>query len=273
MYGPFCAQCGQETVIGVPTLRELGHEYIQTFVTLEGRLWRTLWLLIRWPGRLTTEFLEGRRRRYVRPLPLYLSLSFIFFVAFGFSTPELVQLDETAGKGQITIAGGRDATRAWEDAIVVDGEVPSWVKPVIATYQQAVHRFRQDPHGSLKKLTAAFLAKMPIAVFFMVPLFALGTKLLYRRRQRAYTEHLLFALHFHAFAFLVMLAAHLAPGTGAGGWFVWVWWGYLALALRNVFGGRVWPQAGRALFLLMAHGTLLALVMALVAALVLPTLS
>ena len=84
VYGPFCAQCGQETQITVLKLRDFSHEYFQHFVTLESRLWRTLWTLVCYPGMLTTEFLAGRRRRYVRPLPLYISLSFALFLLMSF---------------------------------------------------------------------------------------------------------------------------------------------------------------------------------------------
>ncbi|OYU43905.1 MAG: hypothetical protein CFE44_15820, partial [Burkholderiales bacterium PBB4] len=91
--GPFCTQCGQETCIGPLKLRDFSHEYLQHFVTLEGRLWRTLWALVRHPGFLTTEFVAGRRRRYVRPLPLYVSLSFVLFLAMTYAPNSLIHLD------------------------------------------------------------------------------------------------------------------------------------------------------------------------------------
>ena len=97
MFGPYCAQCGQETVIGKLRLRDFSHEYLQNFVTLEGRLWRSLWLLASQPGQLTLEFLVGRRRRYVRPIPLYLSLSFLLFVLLALTPPaSLFQFDDSS---------------------------------------------------------------------------------------------------------------------------------------------------------------------------------
>ena len=55
---------------------EFLHEFVGHYVALEGTLWRTLGLLLRHPGRLTREYLDGRRRRYVLPLRLYLTASF-----------------------------------------------------------------------------------------------------------------------------------------------------------------------------------------------------
>ena len=76
----FCARCGQERTLHPPTLMEFLHEFVGHYVALEGPLWRSLALLLGRPGRLTREYLEGRRRRYVLPLRLYLSASFLFFI-------------------------------------------------------------------------------------------------------------------------------------------------------------------------------------------------
>src|SRR6202000_2557918 len=72
----FCPDCGQETTLHPPTLGEFLHEFVGHYVALEG----TLWLLLCRPGWLTREYLGGRRRRYVLPLRLYLTASFVFFL-------------------------------------------------------------------------------------------------------------------------------------------------------------------------------------------------
>ena len=122
--------------------------------------------------------------------------------------------------------------------------------------------------GLMWTLTTAFFAKLPYAMFFLLPAFAALTSLAYRRRGRAYTEHLLFALHMHAFAYLCLSAMVLIPGEGPVGTMLLVWWAYLALALRRVFGGRLIPQVLRSLPLLVGHSIVLVVVMlfALVAA-------
>ena len=79
----FCPACGQKTHIETPTLWEFIHEYLHHYIALEGTLTRTLWMLIAYPGRLTAEYVAGRRQRYIKPVQLYLTMSFIFFVLFG----------------------------------------------------------------------------------------------------------------------------------------------------------------------------------------------
>jgi hypothetical protein len=81
--GNYCAHCGQETLIETPTIRQFLHELADQYVAVEGKLGRTLRVLLAQPGQLTIDYLEGRRQRYVRPLKLYLSVSVVFFGLLG----------------------------------------------------------------------------------------------------------------------------------------------------------------------------------------------
>jgi hypothetical protein len=80
--GNYCPHCGQEANIQSPTLRHFVRELVDQFVAVEGKLGRTLQMLVLQPGRLTQEYLLGRRQRYVRPFKLYVSISLIFFSLF-----------------------------------------------------------------------------------------------------------------------------------------------------------------------------------------------
>ena len=71
----YCPDCGQESRLKPPTLMEFGKQFGGNYVSMEGALWRTLALLMLRPGRLTTAYLAGRRRRYVLPLRLFLTIS------------------------------------------------------------------------------------------------------------------------------------------------------------------------------------------------------
>ncbi|HEX7690126.1 MAG TPA: DUF3667 domain-containing protein, partial [Burkholderiaceae bacterium] len=82
-----CPSCGQETTLHPPSVAEFAHEFVGHYIALEGPLWRTLFLLVRQPGRLTAEYLAGRRRRYVIPLRLYLSASFVLFLVLKLLAP------------------------------------------------------------------------------------------------------------------------------------------------------------------------------------------
>jgi hypothetical protein len=62
--------------------------------------------------------------------------------------------------------------------------------------------------------TQFLLAKFTWMILIMLIALALVLKLLYLRRKRYYVEHLVFAVHYHAFAFLIMAGVFLLPPFG-----------------------------------------------------------
>jgi hypothetical protein len=81
--GKFCAACGQPTHAH-RTLVHLGEELLHGVMHFDARIWRTLPLLAFNPGRLTREWIEGKRTRYVSPLALFLFTVFVTFFALSF---------------------------------------------------------------------------------------------------------------------------------------------------------------------------------------------
>ena len=73
--GPFCSQCGQAAQEVVLPLRQVLADAVDEFLKWDSRVLRTLWPLLTRPGFLTTEYLAGRRVRYVAPLRLYFFIS------------------------------------------------------------------------------------------------------------------------------------------------------------------------------------------------------
>lgn len=81
--GQYCGQCGQRGTSRLISLWELVRDAFGDLFELDSRLWHTLIPLLGRPGRLTRDYLEGRRARYMPPFRMYLVLSLVFFlVAF-----------------------------------------------------------------------------------------------------------------------------------------------------------------------------------------------
>ena len=76
----FCPTCGQKSDTHVLTFTEFLLEMADGLFNFDSRLWRSLLPLILHPGKLTNEYLKGRRMRYLPPFRLYLILSLLFFV-------------------------------------------------------------------------------------------------------------------------------------------------------------------------------------------------
>src|SRR3984885_11888106 len=84
LLGRFCVNCSQRADVHVPTTLELLHELLEGITHSDSRLWRTLTTLWFKPGKLTQEFVAGRRVAYLPPFRLYLVLSIIFFLLTSF---------------------------------------------------------------------------------------------------------------------------------------------------------------------------------------------
>ena len=94
--GRYCPNCGQLAAsFHRPILSLIGETISDTF-TLDGRLARTLPILLFRPGRLTKNYTEGKRARYVPPFRMFLIASLVFYlVLFALVPPgQYINLDE-----------------------------------------------------------------------------------------------------------------------------------------------------------------------------------
>ncbi|WP_227470233.1 DUF3667 domain-containing protein [Massilia sp. YMA4] len=267
--GHYCAQCGQETRLHVPSLAEFVHEFIGHYVAVEGRLWGTLVRLLFRPGALTAEYLAGRRRRYVEPLRLYLSMSILFFALMKLSGAELARFDskpdgdkpavgqQHAGKRDGPVIGGAEKL---PDDMPHHTTLPAPLERLAPGFRQSLDNFdRMSVEQKSEILRTGFYRYAPYVMFCLMPLFALYLKLLYLGSGRRYGEHVLFALHTNAFAFAVLAAFIYLPESFLK--FVMFCWLvlYLPWAMKRVYGKSRWGTAWRWLLLFGLHGLSLAL--------------
>ena len=76
----FCTVCGQLGADFHRPVWDLVTSSIGDMFSLDGRLWHTLPPLLLRPGRMTREYIDGRRARFVPPFRLFLLTSVIFFL-------------------------------------------------------------------------------------------------------------------------------------------------------------------------------------------------
>ena len=223
----FCPRCGQETNEHLPTAREFAHEFILHYFAAEGRLWRTLGALLLHPGRLTLEYVRGRKRAYVLPLRLYLTTSVVFFVVLKFVA--------APGEERLIAAFQRSLDNPNVTFSIIDLGFPKLIRNPDGSFtcnlpERVCKRIDErviKPKGELARrmanLTSEFFGRLSTALFVLLPLFALYLKLAYFKR--GYGEYFLFALHVHSLWFLVLLAL-LLPLPG---WLQIVLWAYMLL--------------------------------------------
>lgn len=78
LVGSHCHACGQAAHVH-KTLGAFFHDLLHGVFHFEGKIWRTLPLLVTKPGKLTREYIDGRRASYVSPIALFLFCVFALF--------------------------------------------------------------------------------------------------------------------------------------------------------------------------------------------------
>ncbi|MDG5496554.1 DUF3667 domain-containing protein [Niveispirillum sp. BGYR6] len=81
LVGSFCHACGQVGHVHRSMLH-IVEEFFHGILHFDGKVWHTLPALILWPGRLTRDYIQGHRVRYVSPLALFLFTVFMMFMVF-----------------------------------------------------------------------------------------------------------------------------------------------------------------------------------------------
>jgi hypothetical protein len=221
--GAYCAQCGakrftREEQRFTPYMRQLLLERLH----LDGRLWRTLWLLVTKPGFLTVEAHSGRFGPYVSARKLFLLVGAAYFL-FGSGT--FFRMDVMLG----------ERAQGYQTFV-----------------EYSARELGVDPAVHREHLEARFQRVNKLAQLGSVLLLAGALPLLYRRPRRYFGEHLTFALHATVFRFLVGTVSqqlHLLVGSWLPSILLvnTVFLVYLSVALRRVYGGSrvsTWAKAG-----------------------------
>ena len=97
----YCPQCGQENSNKDVSLKILISDFIEDYFTFDSKFFNSLRPLIFKPGEMTRHFLDGKRKRYIQPIRLFLFLSFIYF--------------------GLAYLGSGD----WTSSIIIDGDEPN----------------------------------------------------------------------------------------------------------------------------------------------------
>ena len=272
----FCPECGQETTLHPPTLGEFLHEFVGHYVALEGQLWRTLGLLLARPGRLTREYLDGRRRRYVLPLRLYLTASFVFFLVLKFAVTgalnpgmevlvngKLVPIAEyhaqleAAREGAVPASGPRFEVMRTRNC---GGPGERACNRLEAALNASFADLQEHPQEALAHLREHFIHWAPYAIFLLLPAFAGLLQLVYAGRGMTYGEHFVFSMHLHAFWFLAGIVLVLVPsGVAEVGELAVLLYG--VWAMRETYRGGWVSTVLRALLVSVLYAIVLGLAM------------
>jgi hypothetical protein len=291
--GAFCATCGQSAESLSRPFLELIEQFLESMFHFDSRGLRSMMRLFD-PGALTVAYRAGRRAAFVPPVRIYIFVSLIFFLVLGASGIAIVQIVSIAGKtsafergpGARPDAGSPKAPEASEaptparaGAVDLDLRFLEKLQPPLAgalppppvaidagdgpigrAIERAAAGFGHamtDP-TQLNRVVNDLFAKM---MFVLLPIFALILGLLHIRQRIYLIDHLVFALHAHAFLFLALTlviaaVAWLGMAMPPVGWFIGLIALYLLIAMRRVYRQSWLRTAAKTILLIGLYSTI-----------------
>jgi hypothetical protein len=216
--GKFCPNCGQSVFEYQRPFRFLLADFTGNLFAFDTRFWKSLKALTIKPGRLTKDFIQGKRARYMPPFRFYIFVSFLFFFIFSsFLGHEVSVSDENkqdvykvldeAKKSTVT----RDATeldtiKTTENTFNFEfgndtSELSEEEKDEkLSKVKDGVVKVMENP----KIYMNSFLKFLSWALFLLMPVYAGILWIFNRKTAPYYYSHLILAVNQHSFWFLIL---------------------------------------------------------------------
>jgi Protein of unknown function (DUF3667) len=239
--GRYCSACGERFLVAHDF--SLRHFFLETLphevLDIDGKFLRTLRLLLLRPGLLASEYVVGRRQRYVGPLRLYV-------IAFLLHATLAAML---AGHG----------SSLWEHIRLSD---PSQLLARLAASRSGVSWNDPELRASLTERGRWFSEIGTLFIFLGIAAFQ---KLVFFRSGRRYLEHAALSLNVVTFFIVVLLFIEVGLGIFGRKHFAdydavaQQWVGatllpvYWFLAIRRFYGLRALPSLIGALIMWIGH--------------------
>jgi hypothetical protein len=178
---PFCPGCGERPV-GPPdlTLKGIAAQVLKAVGGVDGRLLRSLRLLLGRPGALTEAHARGQRKPYLGPFQLLLIANVFFFAAQSLTHTKI-------------FSSTLDSHLHHQDwSAVAQGMVARRLEATQTTLDRYAPLFDQ----------AVVLNAKSLVVVMVLP-FVLLLPIVFRRSRRPFAIHVAFALHLYTFMLLL----------------------------------------------------------------------
>lgn len=197
----YCAYCGERLHEHTDfSLKSIARQFFADWLQLDTRFAQTYKTLLLKPGQLTHHHLAGRRVHFIKPLAMYTGVSALYFLAISLLQPFTIG---TLLFGDQTVAATSDSVAL--DRPDIDFYSDEFQQQAFAVYQEMLDKASANTEIAKAELVARFDQRynsiLPVFMAVSVVLFAFGLKVIHW--QRYYYEHLIFAMHFFTFAFLI----------------------------------------------------------------------
>ncbi|MBT8074523.1 MAG: DUF3667 domain-containing protein [Xanthomonadales bacterium] len=148
--GPFCYYCGQPDRNFMRFFPALLRDLMEDVLDFDSRFMRTMKPLLFKPGRLTRDYMEGRRFRYTPPMRLYIFSSIVFFLLAAFLSSDAVSIKSVKNDGDIVLVTTETAVQQEKVEEALE-KLPENIRPqvnVVEVLEES--RQEDDDSGAFK---------------------------------------------------------------------------------------------------------------------------
>lgn len=181
--GNFCRNCGEKKIDHHDySIRHYLEGAVDLFTHFDSKFFRSAWFLVSKPGYLSSEYLQGRRVRYMKPLQLFIFINIIYYFSITlfhfntFTTPLAIQLHQ-------------------------NNYYPAYA-------EQQVNKKIQKENTGYEALEVKYNEKTTVLsktlIFLFIPIFALLFYPLFFRKRKYFLEHVVVATHFWAYNLILL---------------------------------------------------------------------
>jgi hypothetical protein len=186
--GKFCQECGQENIETHENFFHLAGHTIGDFFHYDSKFFRSLIPLFTRPGFLTVEYWKGRRSHYIHPLRLFFFITIIMVI----TASAYYKKFEKAIK---------------EEKIVRTEDT----RPLTEEEKVKAARMEKRIRSTVDQSFDFLSVYLKYISFLLLPLYALGIKVLYRRQRKFYVDHLVYTFHLQSFVYIIISLVLLIP--------------------------------------------------------------
>ncbi|MFH6604696.1 DUF3667 domain-containing protein [Maribacter algicola] len=321
MSDKYCPNCSQANSTKKLTLKDFFDEFFSSLISYDSKLLNTLSAMLLKPGKITSDYINGKRVRYTNPFRFLLSLSIVYFLMLNiggdFSTldrfaadnetgdfnmeegimnlklkkndvgqdivtsldsiPELEKINEQIKKKDSLMIADPKAhydTLAQKGLIerffdkrelfgtLIDKKGVRDLSEITTKYDIPTTTENKTVFNAAKSISKAkkrpseffssLISKVPFAIFFFLPLFALFIQLAYIRKKYNYTDHLIFSFHNTSALIILLIISYLIDsvfGLSSNGIFLLLFLIYLFLAMKRFYRQGIFKTGVKYMYL------------------------
>lgn len=215
----YCPNCGQENTETRQSFHYLFSHFIEDLTHYDGSFWKTIKYLLLRPGYLTKEYLQGKRKKFVPPVKLYIFISFVTFLLPSV-LPDISIFGNTK-ENTVTSKNESSLTKKEEPEKL---EISEGMKiknlKELDSIQNTVNKISYVEYGFYKNLLKAneekdkkefwekaiesFVHTLPKVLFIYMPIFAFFLWLFHDKKKWYYFDSGVFTLHYFSLLLLVI---------------------------------------------------------------------